>query len=236
MHLFNRIKIMFIFLLTTLLHLNGVSQEIEKDNIVNDSTYINDEYIVFEGDTLTIELDEVKLLKKLKFDNRSDRRYYYWFRRKVHKAYPYAKLAQDRIEVINERLKSIKSKRARKRYTKRLQKYFEKEFTAQLKKLTRTEGRILIKLIHRQTGITAYEMVKDLRSGWKAFWYEGTAKMFKLSLKNKYNPAEINEDYLIEDILQRAFTNMKLERQESKLSFNFEEIASKKGEVIPIER
>lgn len=218
------------------MYLHSTAQEIVNDSIVKDSTYIYDDYIVFEGDTLLIKLDEVHLLKKLKFKSRKDRHYYYWFRRKVLKAYPYAKLAQDRITVINERLKKIKSKSKRRKYTKRLQKYFEKEFTAQLKKLTRTEGRILIKLIHRQTGETAYKMVKDLRSGWNAFWYEGTAKMFKLSLKNEYKPATNKEDYLIEDILQRAFTNMKLERQKSKLSFNFEEISSKKGHFINIDR
>lgn len=231
------LKYFGIFLLSMLVYIDGTAQEKQKDSIAKDSAYtIYGDYIIFEGDTLLIELEEVHLLKKLKFENKSDRRYYYWFRRKVHKAYPYAKLAQDRLSVINERLEKIESKRQRKRYTKRLQKYFEKEFTEQLKKLTRTEGRILIKLIHRQTGETAYEMVKGLRSGWNAFWYEGTAKMFKLSLKNEYQPATVNEDYLIEDILQRAFINMKLERQESKLPFDFEKIATKRGGHIKIER
>lgn len=236
MYLNNIIKLVVLLIINLHLCFQSKAQEIKNDSIAKDSTYIYDDYIVFEGDTLLIELEEVHLLKKLKFKSRKDRRYYYWFRRKVHKAYPYAKLAQDRIIVINERLNKISSKRKRKRYTKRLQKYFEKEFTAQLKKLTRTEGRILIKLIHRQTGGTAYDMVKDLRSSWNAFWYEGTAKMFKLSLKMEYKPMTVPEDYLIEDILQRAFNNMKLERQESKLPFNFEEIASKKGQFITIER
>ena len=224
-------------LFSMLVFLNSTAQETPKGKITKDSTYtIYGDYIIFEGDTLLIELEEVRLLKKLKFKSKSDRRYYYWFRKKVHKAYPYAKLAQDRLTVIKQRLEKIESKRQRRIYTRRLQKYFEKEFTEQLKKLTRTEGRILIKLIHRQTGETAYEMVKGLRSGWNAFWYEGTAKMFKLSLKTKYQPATVNEDYLIEDILQRAFINMKLERQESKLPFDFEKIATKRGGHIKIER
>jgi len=231
---------MFLKLMILVLHLliyrSNFAQEIIKDSITKDSTYIRGDYIVFEGDTLLIELDEVHLLKKLKFKTRYDRRYYYWFRKKVHKAYPYAKMAQDRLTVINERLEKIKSKRKRKRYTKRLQKYFEKELTEQLKKLTRTEGRILIKLIHRQTGMTAFDMVKDLRSGWKAFWYESTAKIFKLSLKNEYHPETIQEDYLIEDILQRAFINMKLEEQASKLDFNFEELAQKRADYIEIKK
>lgn len=233
----NKNQILFWLILFGLFPISKViAQETPKEGIAIDSSFIYGDYIIFEGDTLLIELDEVHLLKKLKFTSNYDRRYYYWFRKKVHNAYPYAKLAQDRITVINQRLDRIKSKRKRKQYTKRLQKYFENEFTEQLKKLTRTEGRILIKLIHRQTGDTTFDMVKDLRSGWKAFWYEGTAKLFKLSLKNEYNPETISEDYLIEDILQRAFNNMTLERQETKLYFNFEELSKKRKEYIEIER
>ena len=170
-----------------------------------DSIPLSERYIVFEGDTLLIELDEVMLLKKLKFKTNYDRRYYYWFRKKTFKAYPYAKLAEDRLMVLNKRLDNIKSKRKKKIYTRRVQKYMEEELTDQLKKLTRTEGRILIKLIHRQTGETAFELIKDLRSGWNAFWYNTTAKMFKLSLKEEYDPANVKEDYLIEDILRCQF-------------------------------
>ena len=192
-----------------------------------DSIPLSEQFIIFEGDTLLIELDEVLLLKKLNFKTSYDRRYYYWFRKKTLKAYPFAKLASDRLEVLNERRENIKSKRKKKIYTKRIQKYLEGEFTEQLKKLTRTEGRILIKLIHRQTGETAFNLVKELRSGWKAFWYNTTASMFKLSLKDEYDPINIKEDYLIEDILQRAFVDGLLENQASKVEFNFLDLTTK---------
>ena len=192
-----------------------------------DSIPLSEQFIIFEGDTLLIELDEVLLLKKLNFKTSYDRRYYYWFRKKTLKAYPFAKLASERLEVLNERRGNIKSKRKKKIYTKRIQKYLEGEFTEQLKKLTRTEGRILIKLIHRQTGETAFNLVKELRSGWKAFWYNTTASMFKLSLKDEYDPNNIKEDYLIEDILQRAFVDGILENQASKVEFNFLDLTTK---------
>jgi hypothetical protein len=212
------------------------AQDVPINREVKDSSFVYGDYIIFEGDTLLIELDEVHLLKKLKFKNNNDRRYYYWFRKKVHKAYPYAKMAQDRLTTISIRLEKIQSKRKKKQYTKRLQKYFEDEFTEQLKKLTRTEGRILIKLIHRQTGETTFNMVKGLRNKWKAFWYESTAKLFKLSIKEEYHPETDAEDYLIEDILQRAFNDMTLERQESKLDFDFEELSKNKDKFINIVR
>jgi len=108
----------------------------------------------------------------------------------------------------------------------------EQEFTDQLKKLTRTEGRILIKLMHRQTGIVTYDLVKDYRSGWKAFWYNTTANVFKLSLKDTYDPMNNDEDFLIEDILQRAFVAGIITVKASKLNINYIEL-SEKQIVVP---
>ena len=191
-----------------------------------DSIPLLERYTIFEGDTLLIELDEVFLLKTLKFKTDYDRRYYIWYRKKTLKAYPYAKLAADRLETLNERLEKIKSPRKKKQYIKVIQNYMEGEFTDQLKKLTRTEGEILIKLMHRQTGQTAYDLVKDYRSGWKAFWYNTTANMFKLSLKDKYDPVHNKNDFLVEDILQRAFTAGILEPQPSKVDFDYYELGT----------
>lgn len=214
-----RVLVIPLLLISTVLF-----SQVEKDK---DSIPLTERYIIFEGDTLLIELNEVLLLKKLKFKTNYDRRYYYWFRKKTLKAYPYAKLAADRLNVLTERLEHIKSKRKKRQYTKRIQKYLEEELTDQLKKLTRTEGRILIKLVHRQTGDTSFSLIKNLRSGWKAFWYNTTANFFKLSLKDKYDPVNSKEDYLIEDILQRAFVDGILEEQPSKLDFNYLELSKK---------
>tara|TARA_B110000238_G_scaffold181421_1_gene206256 strand:- start:713 stop:1396 length:684 start_codon:yes stop_codon:yes gene_type:complete len=223
-----------IVLLIYILGVNFYAQE--EELIIKDSTYIYGDYIVFSGDSILIELEEVRLLNKLNFKSDYDRNYYYWFRKKTLKAYPYAKLAAERLEVLNRRLEKIKSKSKSKRYTKKVQKYMEGEFTDQLKKLTRTEGRILIKLIHRQTGITTFGLIKEIRSGWNAFWYNNTAKLFKLSLKLKYNPANNNEDFIIEDILQRAFIDGILEKQTSKLDFDYHELSLKNKNLIYIEK
>lgn len=208
----------FLYIYILLLSLVGFSQQ-------KDSIPLSEKYILIKvGDTLTIDLDEVKLLPKTKFKEREDINYYYWMKKKVYKAYPYAMLASQRLDTLNNRLSKIKSKSRKKKYTKIAQKYLEGEFTDQLKKLTRTEGRILIKLIHRQTGKTTFEQIKTLRSGWKAFWYNTTANLFKLSLKTKYQPEIVNEDYLIEDILQRAFLTDRLKEQSPKLSIDLDEM------------
>jgi len=194
------------------------SQIKETDSLPN---HIDDYIFVKPGDSVVIQLKEISLLPKPKFNSREDIRYYLWFKKKVFKAYPYAKLASERLDSLQARLNRIDSKYQKRRYTKLVQNYIEGEFTDQIKKMTTTEGRILIKLIHRQTGKTAFNNIKGIRSGWKAFWYNTTANVFKLSLKTEYNPETENEDFLIEYILQRAFRESRLKPQESKLNFDF---------------
>ena len=186
-------------------------------------------YYIIKGDTIPreyIDLEEVILLNKLHFNTKQDRRQYLILRRKTRKVYPYAKLASERLTTMTLRLKTIDRRRDRKRYTKRVQKYIEQEFSEKLKKFTRTEGQILAKLIHRQTGRTAYKLVKELRTGWRAFWYNTTARMFDISLKEEYNPFEVKEDYLIEDILERSFQANLLERQEPAFKIDLLDLSS----------
>lgn len=174
-----------------------------------------------------VELDEVLILPKLRFESRDDFRSYLILKRKTKKVWPYAKLASERFEVLNQRLENIESKRGKRKYTKVVQKYVEEEFTDELKKLTKTEGQILVKLIHRQTGETTFDVVKDLRSGWRAFWYNSTANFFSISLKEEYNPAENKEDFYIEDILQREFQSGSLEEQAPKIDIQLMELMNK---------
>ncbi|MDB2630477.1 DUF4294 domain-containing protein [Ulvibacter sp.] len=194
----------------------------QKDSI---ATY----YYIVQGDTIPreyIDLEEVVLLNKLSFNNKVDRRRYLILRRKTRKVYPYAKLASERLLTMTKRLQTIKKKRQASKYTKRIQKYIEQEFSEKLKKLTRTEGQILVKLIHRQTGTTAYDLVKELRTSWRAFWYNTTASFFDISLKQKYTPFSVEEDYLIEDILERSFQEEILERQAPFFKIDFLDLSS----------
>ena len=201
----------------------GQIQEIEQDSI-------HVEYMMIDGDSIprkAIDLEEVMLLHKLKFDSKESRRRYYILRRKTLKVYPYAKMAADRLDSLTRQLATLDSKRKQKRYAKKVQKYIESEFSAELKKMTKTEGQILIKLIHRQTGKTTFTLIKELRNGWRAFWFNNTASLFNISLKREFDPENVKEDYLIEDILQRNFQNEILEKQESALNFDFFELTNK---------
>lgn len=193
-----------------------------------DSTQV--EYYIMDNDstvTDAIPLAEVFVFNRLKFKDQQDRRRYLILRRKTRKVYPYAKLAADRFMELNQRLDSMQSDSQRRKYMRIIQRYVQDEFGDQLKKLSRTEGQILIKLIYRQTGITTFDLVKEYRNGWKAFWLNTTASLFDISMKEKFDPVNVEEDYLIEDILQRSFQEGILERQEPAVKYNFLELMNK---------
>jgi hypothetical protein len=213
----------YLLFLLVFLPVVAMGQEIEKDSV-------SDYMVKMAQDSVfasSIPLEEVYIFGRLEFDDQKERLRYYVLRRKTLKVYPYAKLAADRLVELNDSLTKIKKKRLRKKYTKEVQKYIEGEFSDELKKLTRTEGQILIKLIHRQTGKTAFELVKELRSGWRAFWYSTTARAFNIRMKQEFQPELVHEDYLIEDILQRAFAYDRLERQKSKLDYDYANLSNK---------
>jgi len=207
-----------------LLYFAGVAQEEQVlDTVAN-------EYIKLEGDSIfrsSIPLDEIYIFGKLEFSSKQEKLRYHILRRKTIKVYPYAKLASERLVELNDSLGTIKKKSKRKKYTKKVQKFIEEEFSTELKKLTRTEGQILVKLIHRQTGITAFHLVKELRNGWRAFWYNATAKAFSITIKEEFHPESVHEDYLIEDILQRAFATNRIERQNSVLDYDYASLSNK---------
>ena len=190
--------------------------------IIND-TIDSPPYLMIVGDTIidsSINLSEVVLLPKLRLQSLDERRRYLILQRKTIKVYPYAKLASERLETLNGRIAGLKSKRKQKQYARRVQKFVEDEFSEKLKKFTITEGQILIKLIHRQTGETAFDLIKALRSGWRAFWYNNYAKLFNMSLKIPFDPETSKEDYLIEYILQRQFQSGTLEFQSAHQNYN----------------
>ena len=210
-----RVVFAVLFLYSTI----AVSQIVESDTLVD--------YIKIKGDSIvrnSIDLDKVVLLPKLKYKNSDQIRQYLILKRKTLKVYSYAVLASDRLTTLNQRLSKIKRRRDKKNYTKKIQKFILNEFYDELRKFTQTEGQILIKLIHRQTGTTAYKLIKEIRNGWSAFWYNNTARVFNMSLKREFDPYLVEEDYLIEDIIQRSLRDKKLEYQNSHIKYDLFEL------------
>ena len=151
-----------------------------------------------------IGLEEVVVYQPVKLNSYEEMKKYMLLRRRVIKVYPYAQLASERFTTLKERLGNMDKRRQKKRYAKRIEKYLQGEFSEELKKLTRKEGQILVKLIHRETGITPHALVKTYRNGLRATVYQLTAKLFDIDLKREFNPSKVQEDMWIEDILFRS--------------------------------
>lgn len=186
-----------------------------------------DDYLK-EKDTvlgIAIELEEVVIDKnQIKISDDARKRFLI-LQRRVYKVYPFAKVASERLVQLNKGMDGLKTNREKKKYFKITEDYLNNEFEEQLKKLSRKDGQILVKLIHRQTGSTTFTLIKTLKSGWKAFWSNNTARLFDINLKTEYAPMEVYEDYLIETILHRAFLSQRLVKQMASKPTDFEEMS-----------
>jgi hypothetical protein len=206
--------LVFILLMAAKANAQVSTDSIQKKEIVTD-----------ENDTIVkdpILLEEVVVYKnKL---SPEEKKQFLLLQNRVYKVYPYAKAAADRLTVLNKNMDKLKTNKEKKKYFKIVEDYMENEFTAQLKKLSRKQGQILVKLIHRQTGYTTFELIKDYKSGWKAFWSNNTARLFDINLKTKYQPYQVNEDFLIESILDRAFNRGRLIPQKSATPVDIDEL------------
>jgi len=210
------IKALLFFLLLSV-SLNA--QVVKKDTVKTD-------YAQEENDTIindTIQLPEI-VISKGKLDTES-RKQFLILRNRVYKTYPYAKLASERLTALNRGMAKLKTSKEKRIYFKIVEDYLNNEFEDKLKKLSRKQGQILVKLIHRQTGTTTYELIKNLKSGWKAFWSNTAASIFDINLKTKYAPYDVNEDFLIETILVRAFESGRLQNQKPATPVNYDDLA-----------
>lgn len=143
---------------------------------------------------------------------------------RVYKVYPFAKVASERLTILNANMAKLKTAKEKRKYFKLVEDYMENEFTDKLKKLSRKQGQILVKLVYRQTGQTTFDLIKEHKSGWKAFWSNNTAKVFDIDIKARYQPYIVNEDYLIETILVRAFEKGRLTKQDPRVPIDYDHL------------
>ncbi|TVR74626.1 MAG: DUF4294 domain-containing protein [Marinilabiliales bacterium] len=155
---------------------------------------------VWRGDTiLHSSIEEVSIYPVPQF---SSRREYRRYQRLIHNlkiVYPYALLAAEKLDEMNHAFLELKTERDRRAFVKQVEQELMNEFEDELKKLTITQGRLLIKLIDRETGNTSYELVRELRGSFSAFFWQAVARLFGSNLKNTFD-AE-GEDKLIDQIL-----------------------------------
>jgi len=144
-------------------------------------------------------IPEVTVTRQRVFRSPEDKARYLRLRYNVIKVLPYAKYAQDKYQQLYRDLAVTGNRREQKRLVKACEKEIKDMFNREVKNLTISQGEILIKLIDRQTGNSSYEVVKDLRGGFTAFFYQSIARVFGHNLKNTYSA---EEDFEIENIIR----------------------------------
>ena len=158
-----------------------------------------DFYISTNGDTIFVkDINEVKVVA---FKDNIEKRQYHILKKKVIKVYPYAILASNMLLEITDSTDNIKKRRLKKKYIREKVDEIKYEYSSRLKKLTMSEGRILVKLIYRETSETSYDIVKLYRGRFNAFFWQTMAKFWKNDLKTIYDPDNIREDMFIENII-----------------------------------
>ncbi|MFA5782060.1 MAG: DUF4294 domain-containing protein [Bacteroidales bacterium] len=121
--------------------------------------------------------------------------------RDVKKVYPYAVIAGVKLKEYNDIIANTPNEGERKKLMKQAEENIKEKFTDDIKNMTFTQGKILLKLIYRQTGVTPYEIVKELRGTLRAIFWQTLARIFDANLKIEYDPA--GEDKAIEEIVKQ---------------------------------
>ena len=179
--------VLFLFCLV----LNGLSQE---RNVQHAKVIGNDTVPI-------VSLPMVSHIEKRTWKTKRAQKKFSRLKKKVVKVYPYAHLAGQKMEEYAKEMEGIDKEKDKKKFYKQIEKELKAEFEGELKKLTISEGRILIKLIDRETGDSSYELVKDLRGKFSAFFWQSLARIFGHNLKSEYDPK--GEDREIEFIVQQ---------------------------------
>lgn len=155
---------------------------------------------IYEGDTIPcVQLPTVYIFKPLKFKNDKERMEYYRLVRNVKKVYPIAREINRTILETYEYLQTLPNEKARQKHIKRVEKGLKDQYTPRMKKLSFTQGKLLIKLVDRQSNQTSFELVKAFMGPFKAGFYQTFAALFGASLKKEYDPN--GEDKLTERVV-----------------------------------
>lgn len=153
-----------------------------------------------DGDTMKVKvLGEVEIVSLRTFKNKRDQRRYDRLVKNVKKVYPYAKAVGERMLKYNEAMQNL-TRRERKEMVKAFEREVREEKGAELAALTPNQGRILLKLIDRETQHTPYEIVEDLRGSVQAFILQTVAGFFDFDLKEEFSPSTLESDKMIDEI------------------------------------
>ena len=180
-------------LIIVFLSLNFTSVILAQD--LNISTYD-----IIDGDTI-INSKKFPELDLISFKTKEEKINYYRTKKRIRKVYPIALFAKNKLNEIRSSLDTIPKNRKKRKFKRELGKWVKNEYEPIFRKMSIKEGRILIKLVYRETNYTTYDLVKDYRGRFSAFFWQRVIKAYDNDLKMKYDPISNSEDELIESIL-----------------------------------
>lgn len=155
---------------------------------------------VYKGDTIPcITLRNIYVYPERKFKNQRQRKNYYKLIRDIKKTLPLAKEIRRAIIETYEYMEKLPDEKARQQHIKLVEKGLKKQYTPKMKKLTFSQGKLLIKLVNRECNSSSYQLVKAFMGPLKAGFYQTFAALFGASLKKEYHPDD--EDRMIEQII-----------------------------------
>ena len=180
-------------LIIVFLSLNFTSVILAQD--LNISTYD-----IIDGDTI-INSKKFPELDLISFKTKEEKINYYRTKKRIRKVYPIALFAKNKLNEIRTSLDTIPKNRKKRKFKRELGKWVKNEYEPIFRKMSIKDGRILIKLVYRETNYTTYDLVKDYRGRFSAFFWQRVIKAYDNDLKMKYDPISNSEDEMIESIL-----------------------------------
>lgn len=155
--------------------------------------------LIIAGDTIPVaDMESIQVTQRRNFSSREERRRYKQWRRYAAKVYPYAAEAIRLYRQLEEETKGMKKAKKRK-YSRQKEKELKPQYTEELKKLTKSQGYILIKMIERELGQPFFDVVTQLEGRWKAMQWQTLGRWYGYNLKTGY---DAEDDPLLESILQ----------------------------------
>ena len=155
-----------------------------------------------EGDTvLVVVFNEITVFPELKFKNKKEQEFYWKTVRDVKKALPYAKLICETLLETYEYIETFPTQEERERYLKEMESSVFNQYKPALKRFSRNQARMLVKLIQRETDQSGYDILKAFLGSFRATFWQGFGKLFGVNLKGDYRPDSDENDAIIERVV-----------------------------------
>lgn len=158
-------------------------------------------HTVIDGDTvLMLVLNDVTVFPPMRFKNKKEENFYWRTVRDVRKTLPYAKLICETLVETYEYLQTFDSKEERDRYLKEMESEVFEQYKPALKKFTKSQAKMLVKLIQRETNQSGYDILKAFLGSFRATFWQGFGKLFGVNIKGSYKPEKDRNDAIIERV------------------------------------